>query len=83
MNARSPHSRRRAVSTASPHGGCVEKPYLSAGNANEAQVGYSHDLAAASEVARVHCARYEKVPRYLDSSNNIAYFACEHPSRGF
>ena len=63
--------------------GCVEKPYLSAGNANEAQVGYSHDLAAASEVARVHCARYEKVPRYLDSSNNIAYFACEHPSHGF
>jgi hypothetical protein len=59
--------------------GCAEKPYLSAGNANEAQVGYSHDLAAATEVAREHCARYERVPRFLDSSNNIAYFACENP----
>lgn len=58
--------------------GCTERPYLSAGNANQAQVGYTRDLAAATEVAREHCARYEKVPRYLDSSNNIAYFACEH-----
>jgi hypothetical protein len=58
--------------------GCTEKPYLSAGNASEAQVGYSRDLAAATEVAREHCARYEKVPRFLDSSNNIAFFACEH-----
>lgn len=57
--------------------GCAEKPYLSAGDANNAEVGYSHDLAAATEVAREHCARYEKVPRYLNSSENIAYFACE------
>jgi hypothetical protein len=60
-------------------GGCVEKPFLSAGNANSAEVGYTRDLAAATEVAREHCARYEKVPRYLDSSENIAYFACEKP----
>ena len=58
--------------------GCTEKPFLSAGNANSAEVGYSRDLAAATEVAKEHCARYEKVPRYLDSSENIAYFACEH-----
>jgi hypothetical protein len=59
--------------------GCVGKPYLSAGDANSAQVGYSGDLAAATEVAKEQCARYEKVPRYLSSSENIAYFACEHP----
>jgi len=57
--------------------GCAEKPYLSAGNANSAEVGYSRDLAAATEVAKQHCARYDKAPRYLDSSENIAYFACE------
>ncbi|HUC11605.1 MAG TPA: hypothetical protein VL985_14435 [Stellaceae bacterium] len=58
-------------------GGCAGKPFLSAGNANSAEVGYGSDLAAATEVAREHCARYEKVPRYLDSSDNIAFFACE------
>ncbi len=57
--------------------GCVEKPYLSAGNANSAEVGYSRDLGAATAVAQEHCARYDKVPRYLDSSENIAYFRCE------
>ena len=59
--------------------GCATKPFLSAGNANSAEVGYGTDLAAATEVAREHCARYEKVPRYLDSSENIAFFACEKP----
>ncbi len=57
--------------------GCAEKPYLSDGSATSAEVGYSRDLAAATEVARQHCARYDKVPRYLNSSENIAYFACE------
>lgn len=58
--------------------GCAEKPYLSAGDAGSAEVGYSRDLAAATAVAHEHCARYDKVPRYLDSAENIAYFACEH-----
>jgi hypothetical protein len=58
---------------------CAAKPFLSAGNANSAEVGYSSDLAAATEVAREHCARYEKVPRYLDSADNLAFFACEKP----
>ncbi len=57
--------------------GCAEKPYLSAGDADAAEVGYSRDLAAATEIAKAHCARYEKVPRFLDASENIAYFACE------
>ena len=57
--------------------GCATKPFLSAGTANSAEVGYSGDLAAATEVAKEHCARYEKAPRYLNSSNNIAFFACE------
>ena len=39
---------------------------------------YSRDLAAATAVAQEHCARYDKVPRYLDLAENIAYFACEN-----
>jgi hypothetical protein len=58
--------------------GCAEKPYLSDGSANSAEVGYGGDLTAATAVAQEHCARYDKVPRYLDSAENIAYFACEH-----
>lgn len=58
--------------------GCTPKPFLSAGDANSAEVGYGgRDLTAATEVARQHCARYEKLPRYLDSSENIAFYACE------
>ncbi len=57
--------------------GCAEKPFLSAGDAKSAEVGYGRDLTAATEVAKEHCARYDRVPRFLDSSENIAYFACE------
>ncbi len=57
--------------------GCAEKPFLSSGDASSAAVGYSGDLVAATAVARQHCARYERVPRFLDAEENIAYFACE------
>ncbi len=59
--------------------GCTEKPYLSSGDANSAAVGFSGDLAAATAVAKQHCLRYDRVPRFLDAEENIAYFACEHP----
>ena len=58
-------------------GSCADRPFLSAGTPDSAEVGYSGDLAAATEVAKEHCARYEKVPRYLDSAEDIAFFACE------
>lgn len=58
--------------------GCAAKPYLSEGDANSAEVGFSGDPSVASEIANQHCARYEKVARFLDASENIAYFACEH-----
>jgi hypothetical protein len=57
--------------------GCTEHPYLSSGDANSAAVGYGDDLAAATAVAREHCLRYGRVPRFLDAEENIAYFACE------
>ncbi|MGH7032009.1 MAG: hypothetical protein ACREE9_11770 [Stellaceae bacterium] len=59
--------------------GCAGKPFLSSGDANSAAVGYIGNLGAATAVAREHCARYERVPRYLSSQQNIAYFACARP----
>jgi hypothetical protein len=59
--------------------GCAGKPFLSSGDANSAAVGYTGDLAAATAVAKEHCARYERVPRFLDAQENLAYFHCEPP----
>jgi hypothetical protein len=58
--------------------GCPGKPYLSDGDANSASVGFiNNDIAATTAVAAEHCARYERVPRFLDAEENIAHFACE------
>jgi len=60
--------------------GCPGKPYLSSGDANSAAVGYGgNDPAVAAAVAKDACARYERVPRFLNAQENIAYFACERP----
>jgi hypothetical protein len=60
--------------------GCAGQPYLSSGDANSAAVGYSgNDPAVATPVAKDACARFERVPRFLNAQENVAYFACEHP----
>ena len=60
--------------------GCAGKPYLTSGDANSAAVGYSgNDPAVTTAVAKDACARYERVPRFLNAQENVAYFACEHP----
>ena len=59
--------------------GCAAKPFLLDGDANSAEVGYGLDLAAATAVAKEHCARYERVPQFLESGEDVAYFACVHP----
>ena len=55
------------------------KPFLLQGNANSAQVGFSGDVGAAVPVARQHCAQYERVPRFLEAEENIAFFDCVRP----
>jgi len=55
------------------------KPFLLQGDANSAQVGYSGDIEGATPVARQHCARYERVPRFLDAQENVAFFDCVRP----
>jgi hypothetical protein len=60
--------------------GCAGKPYLTSGDANSAAVGYSgNDPAVATGVAKDACARYERVPRFLNAQEDVAYFACEPP----
>ena len=66
------------IAAASATVGCPGKPYLSDGDANSAAVGYiGDDVASTTAVAKEHCARYERVPRFLDAQENIAHFACE------
>jgi hypothetical protein len=55
------------------------KPFLLQGDANSAQVGFSGDVEGAISVARTHCAQYERVPRFLDAEENVAFFDCVHP----
>jgi hypothetical protein len=57
--------------------GCgLEKPFLLQGDANSAQVGFSRDLESATLVAAKHCAQYERVPRFLEAQENVAFFDC-------
>ena len=60
--------------------GCTPQVHLMHGDAKSAQVEYDgNDLAAATVVAKAHCARFEKVPHYLETALNIAWYDCVHP----
>jgi hypothetical protein len=58
---------------------CAAKPFLFEGNANSAQVMYGGDVAAATAVAKRHCAQFERVPQFREISEDIAYFDCVRP----
>jgi hypothetical protein len=55
------------------------KPFLLQGDANSAQVGYSGDIDGTTLVARQHCAQYERLPRFLEAQENVAFFDCVRP----
>jgi hypothetical protein len=55
------------------------KPFLLQGDANSAQVGFAGDIAGATLVAKQHCAQYERVPRFLEAAEDIAFFDCVWP----
>lgn len=57
----------------------LEEPFLLQGDANSAQVGFSRDLEGATRVAARHCAQYERVPRFLEAEENVAFFDCVRP----
>jgi hypothetical protein len=49
------------------------------GDANSAQVGYYGEIDDATLVAKQHCAKYERVPRFLDAAEDVAFFDCALP----
>ena len=55
------------------------KPFVLQGDANAAQVGFGGSIEDATLVAKHHCAQYERVPRFLEAGENIAYFDCVRP----
>jgi len=60
--------------------GCAgPKPFLLQGDAGSAQVGYSGTIDDATAVARKHCAQYERVPRFVEAGENVAFFDCVPP----
>jgi hypothetical protein len=61
--------------------GCAAKPFLLDGTESRAEVGFSGypDTVETEAIARAHCARFERVPHYLDAQENVAYFDCVSP----
>jgi hypothetical protein len=55
------------------------KPFLVQGNASSAQVGYAGNIESASLVAKQHCAQYERIPKFLEAQEDIAFFDCVRP----
>jgi hypothetical protein len=56
-----------------------EEPFLLQGDAYSAQVGFSRDLEGAAPGARQQFAQYERVPRFLEAEENVAFFDCVLP----
>jgi hypothetical protein len=61
--------------------GCAAKPFLLDGTESRAEVGFSGspNTAETQAIAREHCARFERVPQFLDAQENVAYFDCVPP----
>jgi hypothetical protein len=57
---------------------CVQgNPFLLQGDAASAQVGFGGGgIDAATAVARRHCAQFERVPRFVEAEENVAFFDC-------
>jgi hypothetical protein len=58
---------------------CAAKPFVLEGDANYAGVAYAGDMESATAVARRHCAPFERVPRFREIQEDVAYFDCIRP----
>jgi len=57
--------------------GCTgPHPSVRDGDANSVEVSYGGDIASALPLARRHCGQFERVPRLVDASGDIAVFDC-------
>ena len=58
---------------------CAAKPFVLEGDANYARVTYAGDMESATAVARRHWAPFERVPRFREIQEDVAYFDCVRP----
>jgi hypothetical protein len=58
---------------------CAGKPFVLEGDANYAGVTYAGDIESATAAAKRHCAPFERVPRFREIDENVAYFDCVRP----
>ncbi len=58
---------------------CAGKPFEIEGDANYVGVAYGDDMEGATAVAKRHCAPFERVPRFHEIQEDVAYFYCVRP----
>jgi hypothetical protein len=58
---------------------CTGKPFVLEGNANYVGVAYGGDMERATAVAKRHCAPFERVPKFHEIDEDVAYFFCVRP----
>lgn len=62
--------------------GCSARhPVLLEGNASEARITYSGDLAGAAAIAKRHCESYGRIARFHMADMDTAYYDCVKPKR--
>jgi hypothetical protein len=49
------------------------------GDANSAEILYRDDLNAAADLAKQHCAQYERIPQLVAAGLGTAYYNCVRP----
>jgi hypothetical protein len=55
---------------------CNTRTFFREGDANSVEVGYFGDVETAMPVALKHCARFERVPRLVQTGIDVAVFDC-------
>jgi hypothetical protein len=57
--------------------GCVgPKAYVREGDAESVEISYGGDIASTLAPARAHCARFERVPRLVQNTIDLAEYDC-------
>ena len=58
-------------------GGCAgPHPYVSEGDDKSVAVNDGGNIESALPLARQYCARFERMPKLVDSGPDVAYFDC-------
>lgn len=55
------------------------KPFVRESDANSVEIGYSGDVASTMALARGHCAGFERVPRLIEATADVAVYDCVRP----